>query len=275
MISRRDLLLSMAAALAKFSQTVGLQLYSLRRQAQADLPGTLKLVRELGFRDLEAGAFYGRSAAEFQRMLAANDLKVSSMGAEWDRLGKSTAEVADQAHTLGAEYISCTSIPRKKTLTLDDVTRAADNFNRWGEALSRAGLRFCYHPHGPEFISGPDGTLFDTLAKRMDPKVANFEMDVFWFVFGNQDPAKMLDRYSGRFFLMHVKDIRKGEPRTFNPGTVAEEASVPLGKGEVDWPSVLKAAQRTNVRHYYIEEEHPNAVAQIKESLEYLKTVRF
>ena len=281
MITSRRAFLALAGAglpLAgeqKFPGPPGLQIYSLRRQAAKDLPGTLALIRELGFRELEVGGFYGRSAAEFQRMLAANGLKATTVGAEWDRLTKSTGEAAEEARTLGARYVTCTSIPRKKRLTFDDVALAADNFNRWGEALSTAGLHFCYHPHGPEFVDGPDGTLFDTLAKRTNPKFANFEMDVFWFVFGNQDPARMLERYSGRFPLMHVKDIRHGEPRTFNPGTVAEEASVPLGTGEVDWPPVLRAAAKTGVRHYYIEEEHPDAVRQIRQSLRYLENVRY
>jgi sugar phosphate isomerase/epimerase len=262
------------AAQQKFSQPLGLQIYSLRRQAQKDLPGTLKLIRELGFRELEVGGFYGRSAAEFKQILSDHGLKATSMGSDWKQLSKTTSEAADNARTLGAEYVTCSQIPRKKQLTLDDATRAADLFNQWGESLAGAGLRFCYHIHGYEFVSGPEGTLFDTLAKRMDPKAANFEMDVFWAVFGNEDPAKLLHRYTGRFPLMHVKDIRKGEPRTFNPGTVAEEASVPLGKGEVDWASVLRAAQKTGVRKYYIEEEHPNAVAQIRESLRYLENLR-
>jgi sugar phosphate isomerase/epimerase len=73
---------------------------------------------------------------------------------------------------------------------------------------------------------------------------------------------------------MHVKDIRKGEPRTFNPGTVEEEASVPLGQGEIDWRAVLRAARNTGVRNYYIEEEHPDAVNQIRQSLRYLETLR-
>ena len=102
-----------------------------------------------------------------------------------------------------------------------------------------------------------------------------FEMDVFWVVFGNEDPVKLLQRYSGRFPLMHVKDIRKGEARTFNPGTVAEEASVPLGAGEVQWRPVIDAARKHGVRHYYLEEEHPNTVAQIRQSLRYLEQIRF
>ena len=279
MTSRRAFLalagaLSTAAA-QSFSRSVGLQVYSLRREAAKDLPNTLALIRKLGFTELEAGGFYGRTASEFQRMLAGNGLKATAMGAGWEQLSTSIHQAADNARTLGAEYVTSSQIPRKKQLTLEDAVRAAETFNRWGEALAGAGLRFCYHTHGYEFVNGPDGTLFDTLAKGMDPKLANFEMDVFWVVFGNQNPVKLLERYSGRFPLMHVKDIRKGEARTFNPGTVTEEASVPLGTGEVNWPPVFEAARKHGVRHYYLEEEHPNAVAQIQQSLRYLERIRF
>jgi sugar phosphate isomerase/epimerase len=212
-------------------------------------------------------------------MLADNGLKATSMGAGWEQLSQSVNQAIDNAGAIGAGYVTCSQIPRKKQLTFEDTTRAADNLNRWGADLASSKLQLCYHIHGYEFVAGPDGgqggTLFDTLAKRMDTKVANFEMDVFWVIFGNRDPVKLLKRYSGRFPLMHVKDIRKGEARTFNPGTVEEEASVPLGTGEVHWPPLLDAARKHGVRHYYLEEEHPNTVAQIQESLLYLKRIRF
>jgi sugar phosphate isomerase/epimerase len=197
------------------------------------------------------------------------------MGAAWGQLAKSVDQAVNDARTLGVEYVTCSQIPRKKQLTLDDATRAAEHLNQWGESLARSQLRLCYHIHGYEFVPGPNGTLFDTLARRMNPQFANFEMDVFWVVFGNGDPVELLQRYPGRFPLMHVKDIRKGEARTFNPGTVAEEASVPLGTGEVTWPPVLDAARKYGVRHYYLEEEHPNTVPQIRQSLRYLDRIRF
>jgi sugar phosphate isomerase/epimerase len=49
---------------------------------------------------------------------------------------------------------------------------------------------------------------------------------------------------------------------------------VVLGTGEVDWVSVLRAAARSGVKKYYLEEEHPNAVGQIPQSLEYLRNLR-
>ena len=258
-----------------FSRPLGLQIYSLRREASQNLASTLALIRDLGFSELETGNFFGHTASAFRRMLTDYGLKATSMGADWRQFSTEPTKVADEAATLGVEYVTTSQIPRKKRLTLDDATRAADNLNRWGEVLADTRLRLCYHIHGYEFVSGPDGTLFDTLAKRMEARLVNFEMDVFWVVFGNQDPAKLLERYSGRFPLMHVKDIRKGEARTFDPGTVAEEASVPLGTGEVVWASVLEAARKHGVQHYYLEEEHPNAVAQIRQSLHYLERIRF
>ncbi len=281
MITRRALLVGTAAAsLASGGDPShpGLELYSLRSVAEKDLASALDTARRLGFRELEAGDFHGRSAAEFQGLVSARGMRVVSMVADWKALAKSTAEVARDAERLGARYVACTSAPGSapngRTMNLDDARRAADAFNRWGRELSQSGLRLCFHPHGPEFVSGPDGTLFDTMARAMDPKVANFEMDVFWFVFGNQNPAEYLGRYKGRFLLMHLKDIRPGVRRTFDPATVAEEDSVPIGKGEVDWPSTLRAARESGVEKYFIEEEHPRAVEQITESLRYLASAR-
>jgi sugar phosphate isomerase/epimerase len=263
------------AAAHNFSRPLGLQFYSLRREASKDLPQALTLVRKLGFTELEVGNQYGRTPAEFKKLLSDHGLRATSMGSGWRQLGESLEPVIETARTLGVEYVTCSQIPRNKQLTFNDATRAADNLNSWGEGLRKAGLRLCYHIHGYEFVPGPDGTLFDTLAKRTDPKSANFEFDIFWVVFGNEDPVELLGRYPGRFPLAHVKDIRGGVKRTFNPGTVAEEDSVPLGTGEVNWPPLLEAARKHGVRHYYLEEEHPNAVEQIRQSLRYLERVRF
>ena len=110
-----------------------------------------------------------------------------------------------------------------------------------GEKLSASGLHLCYHTHGVEFDSSPEGTLFDTLVQRTNPKHVDFEMDIFWIVYAFQDPAKLLTKYPGRFPLMHVKDIRKGTKLGGSPGDVLEE-SVPLAP--VSWTSQRLSVQR-------------------------------
>ena len=276
MISRRTFLASAAAlpAAARQRLNVGLEIYSLRGDAEKNLPATIAMIRKLGFTEVEVSALYGRNAAEFRRLLDNNGLKATSMMAEYDRLAKAASSVADDAHTLGAEYVVCGTLPhKKKHLTVEDCTPAADNLNRWGETLAKSGLHCCYHTHGIEFDRAADGTVFDTLAKRCDPKFANFEMDIFWIVYARQDPVQLLHKYPARFPLMHVKDLRKDTPLGGSPGDVLEEASVPLGKGLVDISATLQAARKTGVRHYYIEDEAVDASQQIPVSLRYLESL--
>src|SRR6266852_2480845 len=280
MIPRRTFLtaacaLASVAAKRKFSVPMRLEIYSLRGEAQKDLPSTLALIRKVGFTEVEGGDFYGRSTAEFRRMLDGNGLKLTSLMAAYDRLSRDIKAVAGDAHALGAEYVVCSTVPHKKKLTAEDCGRAIESLNRFGENLAKAGLCCCYHTHGIEFGESPDGTLFDTLAKSTNPKFVNFEMDIFWIVFAYQDPVKLLHKYPGRYPLMHVKDIRKGTALGGSPGDVLEEASVPLGQGLVDIPAALRAARETGVRHYYIEDEAVDAAHQISESLRYLESIRF
>lgn len=263
-----------ATAAGKFSDQIGLEIYSLRSSAEKDLPGSLALIRKLGFKELEVPSFYGRPAAEFRRMLDANGLTATSMMADHDRLATQLDSVVRDAHTLGAGYVVCGTIPhRKKHLTVEECKPAAEDLNLWGEALHSSGLQCCYHTHGIEFDKPSNRTVFDTLAELTDPKFANFEMDIFWIVYAHQDPVKLLHRYPNRFPLMHVKDIRKNTVLGGSPGDVLEEASVPLGRGLVDIPATLRAARQTGVRHFYIEDEAVDADRQIPESLRYLASL--
>ena len=262
-------------AAANQSPSFGLQIYSLRGEAEHDLPATLAMIRGFGFDEVEVSGLYGHSAAEFRQLLDTNHLKATSMMAEHARLARDIDSVATDAHSLGAEYVVCGTIPhKKKHLTDEECVRASEDLNRWGQKLLASGLHCCYHTHGIEFDPLAGGTVFDTLAKHSDEKFINFEMDIFWIVFAYQDPVKLLHKYPGRFPLMHVKDIRKGTVLGGSPGDVLEEASVPLGQGLVNIPAALRAARETGVRHYYIEDEAVDAKLQIPESLRYLESIR-
>ncbi len=280
MIPRRQFLAAAVAALPAFAKPafkaeVGINIYSLRYLAEKDLRKTLALICELGFRKVEVGNLYGRTPATFLRMLESQGLVATSMGAAYKALDTDLGGVAAQAKALGVSYVVCDTIPHSaKHIVAKDVTSAAGSLNRWGERLAASGLSLCYHTHGTEFDPSPDGTQFDTLLKLTNPKFVNYEMDIFWIVYGFQDPVKFLRRYPNRFPLMHIKDIKKGTKLGLTPADVAEDDSVPLGTGIVNVEAALLAAQETGVKHFYLEEEAVDAVPQIRQSLQYLKTLR-
>jgi sugar phosphate isomerase/epimerase len=253
---------------------LGLELYSFRREMAKDVAGTLSRVRDFGFQEVEVPGLYGLSAEKFREELDKTHLRCTAMVAQYDELGARMDSVIRDAKALGAEYVICPWIPHGGKFTAGDAQKGAENFNRWGAALGAAGLQFCYHPHGYEFQPAADGTLFDTLVSKTDPKNVNFEMDVFWIVHPGQNPVALLEKYPTRFPLMHLKDLAKSAHGDLS-GSAPEESSVALGAGQVDWAAVLAAARRASVKRYYIEDEAATAMRQVDDSLKYLRGLRY
>jgi len=256
----------------KFPGVLGLELYTVRHLLDKDVPGTLKLVKDWGFTDVEGGNWYGRSAAEFKTLIGQYGLRMQSILTGYEKLRDDAAGAIAEAKAVGASYLGTAWIPHQGALTRTHVDEAIANFSKWGKALKAEGLQFHYHVHGYEFQPSPDGTLLDTLIKNTPPEVA-LQMDVFWVMRGGGNPEKLLTSYPGRFQLMHLKDIAVGTPLGDPTGSAPDETSVPLGKGQVNWATLLKIAPGAGVKMFYIEDEHPKAELQVPETLKFLATL--
>ena len=254
---------------------VGLQLYSLRAEFPKDVPGTLKKVRDYGITLVELAGTYNLPSEKFMAMLKENGLKAVSTHFPYERYRDDLDAVVRDAKAFGVQYAGCAWIPHKDDFDEKECRDAAAVFNRAGEALSKAGIKFFYHTHGYEFQPLGDGTLFDLLMKETNPKFVNYQMDVFWIVHPGQDPVRLLEKYSKRWVSMHVKDMKKGTPTGLLTGHSDVSNNVVVGTGIMDWPAIFKAAKKTNIRYYFIEDESPTAAEQIPQSLTYLESVKF
>ena len=47
-----------------------------------------------------------------------------------------------------------------------------------------------------------------------------------------------------------------------------------MGKGQIDWPAVLRTAQKVGIQHFFVEDETPNALECIPISLGYLRNLK-
>jgi sugar phosphate isomerase/epimerase len=253
---------------------VGLELYSLRREIAADLPGTLAQVRAMGFREVEVPGYYGLTAAEFRKALDNAGLQASALVTQWDTLEKGIGPIAGDLATLGATWAILPWIPHGDKFELQDAHSAAIRMNAWAADLKIAGIGFAYHPHGYEFQPAREGTLFDVLASSTDPTVS-FEMDTFWIAWPGQDCVRLLNKYPHRFRLLHLKDLKRGAGAGNLSGSAPEEDSVAIGDGVIPWADVFSAARRHGCEKYYIEDESPNAAKQIPRSLAFLSSLRF
>jgi sugar phosphate isomerase/epimerase len=256
-----------------FKGAIGLQLYSLRDQFKTDIPGTLDKVRDMGIKYVELAGTYGMPPAKFKQELDSRGLKAISGHFSYEQCRDHIDEVIAQSRLFGLEYAGCAWIPHKDPFDEKTTREAAAVFNRAGEALSKAGFKFFYHTHGYEFVPFQNGTLMDLLMAETNPKYVHFQMDVYWVVNPGHDPVKLFQKYGNRFELMHVKDMKQGTPLSLT-GHSEVTNNVALGKGVIDWPSVMRAAKAAGVKWYFLEDESPSALTQIPESIQYLKTLK-
>ena len=272
------LLLSATALAGDFTGPLGLQLYSLREAFKRDVPGTLDKVQALGFRTAELYSSMPGEPAQVKEALAARGIVPVSGHFSYDALKKDPAASVAAAKTLGLKYAGVAWIPHEAgNFGEADVKRAAADFHQFAEAFKAAGIQFFYHCHGYEFrpvTEGASDTFFDLLARATKPELVSFEMDVFWVVHPGADPVKLLAKYPGRFPLMHVKDLRKGARTGVYTGHTELTDDVAIGTGQVDWPAVFRAAAKSGVQHYFIEDESPTVEEQIPRSLKYLETLK-
>src|SRR5262245_26349843 len=258
-----------------FKGPIGLQLYSLREQFAKDVPGTMDQTRGFGFEYVELAGSYNIAPEKFKEQLNAKGLKPISGHFPFERFRDNIEEVARDAKALGLQYAGCAWIPHQEPFDEKTAREAIAVFNRAGEALSRHGLKFFYHAHGYEFQPHGNGTLFDLMMAETKPEFVRYEMDVFWIVHPGQDPLKLLEKYGSRFELMHVKDMKKGVQTGDLTGKSDVNNDVTLGTGMMDWPAILKAAQRAGVKWYFIEDESSASAQQIPLSLRFLERVKF
>lgn len=259
---------------ASFNGQVGLQLYSLREQFAKNVPATLDEVKSWGIKYVELAGTYGLSPEKFKAELDSRGIIPISAHFDYNRYQTDPEGVAAEAKALGLQYAGCAWIPHEGDFNEKTCREAAAVFNKAGEAMAKHGLKFFYHVHGFEFQPFGNGTLLDLLFKETDPKFVNYQMDIFWIVFPGQDPVKLLEKYSSRWQLAHLKDMRKGTKTGALTGGTDVKNDAALGTGLMDLPAILRAAEKAGVKWYFIEDESPWSEKQIPQSLDYLKQVK-
>jgi sugar phosphate isomerase/epimerase len=262
------------AADKSFKGPLAVQLWSFRDDFPKDVPGTLKRVRELGFRYVELAGYYGLTAKQFRGELDKAGLKAMSMHIEYEAARDKLDQVIKDAKILGVQDVGVPWI--KSPFSKADCLAAIKVFNEAGRKLAANGLRFFYHLHGYEFIpdEGGKGTLFDLLMTQTKPRFVSIQLDTFHVIYPGQDPLKLMQKYPGRFLSLHLKDIRKDVVGD-QSGDFKEADARPIGQGKTNWPALLRTSRKQGVKWYIVEDETTAVWKTIPESLRYLETVRY
>jgi sugar phosphate isomerase/epimerase len=244
---------------------LGLQLFSVRDILPKDYEGTLRQLGAIGYREVEAAGFFNHSPSEVKQAMDRAGLRCVSAHYSLRDLLPKVDETIQYGKELGLNYIVCSSPwfkdpsrvkdpgsrAAREAMTLDDWRWNADQFNRIGERVNAAGMRFAYHNHTPEFRSENGIVFYDELMRLTDPSKVTMELDCGWAAVAGQKPADLLTRYPTRISMLHVKDFKMGHGVVPLP----QAPSTEMGRGVIDYHPIFETARKAGIEHIFVEQE--------------------
>ena len=288
-------------------ERIGVGLFTIPHLLDQDFAGTMKLLAEIGYREVEffgpydfstseahaawkpaaealgltQTGFYGLSPQDVRTVLDRHSLTAPSMHSDLDTLRNRMPQLAHAAQAVGSQYVVLPAIPEPERSTLDDYKRLSDDFNQIGASAVAEGVRFAYHNHGYG-LRKVDGEIpFDLLLGRTDPALVDMQLDIYWNTAGGGDPIAYLQTYPERFRLMHIKDMKQhvDSPDDMN-NPQAWMSMFPYisdaGDGIFDLTAIIRQGLESGVKHFLLERDlAPDAQQTLQNSYQHLAGLRF
>jgi sugar phosphate isomerase/epimerase len=261
---------------------IGSQTYPHRQRIKdGDFAGLCRDMAALGVGELElcspgyaefAGLTDGKQT---RKILHDHGLKCSSAHFDLEELRTKQQQAIAWAHDIGMTQMGTATLDgpvQNGATTMDAVKKAADEYNKIGEAAAKAGMQQFLHDERFE-MSKVDGRLtYEVLLQLLDPKLVKmqFQMSAMRAV---GDPVMYFTKYPGRFISMHLQGVDLNAPA---PGTGGGQrprggrAGLAVGKDSLDWPKIFAAAKTGGVKNYFVEQNWDLTV----QSVAYLKTLK-
>jgi sugar phosphate isomerase/epimerase len=234
-----------------------------------DFPGTIKLLAAAGFQTVELcsplgyadSGFAGLakySGADLRKILADAGVKCASSHFGIEELRKNQAGSIAWAKDIGLTQMLVPSLEGPPHPTMDDVKRAADEYNRMGEQAATAGIQQGLHNEEFELTKVGGQRTYDLLFKLLDPKLVKFQFQVSTISAG-YDAAEYFTKYPGRFISMHVQGW-----------STKTRKEMPVGQDSLDWRKIFTAAKTGGIKNYFVEMD----LELMKASVPYLRNLQ-
>jgi sugar phosphate isomerase/epimerase len=231
---------------------IGCQTWPVRDMIAKDFPGTIKQLAASGFQSIELcspvgyadSGFAGLgkySGAELRKIMS--DAGVTCVSSHF-----SIQELRDNqdgriawAKEVGITQMIVPTLNGPKQPTMDDVTRAADEYNKMGARSAEAGIQQGLHNEDFELSTVDGKRTYDLLLDLLNPKLIKFQFQVSTISEG-YDAAGYFSKYPGRFNSMHVQGW-----------STSAKKIVPVGQDSLDWKRIFTAAKTGGVKNYFVE----------------------
>jgi len=231
---------------------IGCQTWPVREMIAKDFPGTIKQLADAGFQSIELcspvgyaehgfGGLSKYSGPELKKILSDAGVTCVSSHFGIQELRKGQPARIAWAKDVGLTQMLVPSLDGPKNPTMDDVKRAADEYNKMGELAAKSGIQQGLHNEDFELSHVNGKRTYDLLLELLDPKLVQFQFQVSTISDG-YDAAEYFTKYPGRFISMHVQ------------GWSAQTKKImPVGQDTLDWKKIFSTAKTAGIKNYFVE----------------------
>jgi sugar phosphate isomerase/epimerase len=238
---------------------IGIQLYTVGKELQSDVRGTLRQIAAIGYTEVETAGFAGLTAREFRDEITRARLHCHSAHMQWNL--QDLGPIFDDAHALGVDFVVSSALFPPGTSdgsTVDGYKKLAAKLNGIAQKTRDAGLQYAYHNHNFEFKDLGAGIIgYDILLSETDPALVQFELDCGWMIAAGFQPIQYFKKYPRRYRMLHIKDFVAGSKISTSLAPDLRPQGTELGRGHIDYKPILNAARGTSVKYLYVEQEPP------------------
>src|SRR5215471_18716098 len=236
---------------------IGSQTYPHRQRIKdGDLAGLCQDMASLGIGSIElCSPGYGEFSSlsdgkQTRKIIEDHGLKCPSAHFELTELRKKQEQAIAWAHDIGMTQMGTASLNghvENGEATMDVVKRAAEEYNKIGEAASKAGMQQFLHDERFEMAKVDGRLVYEVLLELLDPKLVKmqFQMSAMRTV---GDPVMYFNKYPGRFVSMHLQGVDLAAPMLApGGGRGVRTPALALGQDSLDWPKIFAAAKTAGV----------------------------
>ena len=228
---------------------IAAQLYTLRDYLQTPeaLASTFKKVKNIGYDAIQVSGI-GNIDLNFVKETAEKQgLTICATHIPFQALKDNMPEVIKKHKLWNCKYVGIGAMPQEYQANNETYTAFAKEASEYGKILLENDLQLIYHNHNFEFKKFNGITGLEILFKESDPAAFNFEIDTYWVQAGGANPVDLIKKMKGRLSVVHLKDM------VINNDNEIQMAEI--GQGNLNWPAILKACQKSGVEWCPVEQD--------------------
>ncbi len=270
------------------SLPIGVQVYSVRGSAEADLRGTLAKIKEMGYDGVEFAGLYGNKPADIKRWCKELGLVPISAHVPYPDMVKDPKGVLSLYSEIGCRYVAIPWLGEEDRPGSANSDKTIENIRMLGKAAKELGMKLLYHNHDFEFAKVGGKYILDMLYEEVSPDLLATELDTCWVNVGGENPAAYVRKYSGRAPIVHLKDFVGTKNENMYeligvdkkaPDRPSDFEFRPVGSGVQNIPEIIDAAKDAGAEWLIVEQDSPSAgkepLDEIKKSIDYLRGLEF